>query len=188
MPVCGCAQQLAGAPPILSGGVGDDLGIIVSGDALNPVVTAVDALAWRPMTMGAAIGQFQIVNFTLGNGTYSARYLRVGYTVDLIMSFKFGSTSTWSAAQFAVTLPWTPRLGANSITVGHEGLGRWSVFDTSASVYLDGGVIPIAGGNIAFRFGDDLAGTNTTVQQGTPITFATGDELSFLVRFDSNNN
>ena len=117
MPVCGCGQQLGGAPPILTGGTGDDLGIIVSGTFDNTVVTAVDALAWRPMFIGAGINDFQLVNFTLGNGTYSARYLRVGYTVDLIMSFRFGSTSTWAASQFQIALPWTARIPH---AIGHD--------------------------------------------------------------------
>lgn len=183
MPVCGCGQQLGGAEPILNGGTSDDLGIIVTGDALNPTVIAADAVAWRPIFLGTNPNQFQMVNFTLGNGTYSARYLRVGFAVDLIMSFRFGTTSTFAAAEFQINVPWDPSLGNNSIITNAEGLGWWSVFDDSSGNFYRGGVIVNGAGNLAFRYGDDLSGSNTTLRQPSVVTFAADDELSFLIRF-----
>jgi len=184
MPVCGCGDQQGGGPPTLIGG---DFGIIVSGTFDDTIVSASGAMAWRPLALGAATGQAQLVNFTLGNGTYSGRFLRDGYNVDLIMSFRFGTTSTWAATQFEVNVPWNPVLNAG-IIVNHDVLGQWSVFDSSTTNWWRGSVIVTAGGNLAFRTGDDLAGTNTTMLQGQPITFASGDELNFIVRYQSITN
>lgn len=184
MAVCGCGEQLAGSPPILDGGPADDLGIIISGTFDNTIVTAVAGTAWRPLPAD----DFTLTNFALGTeGEFDARYLYDGFNLDLIMSFKFGSDSTFGGGTWSVALPWVPQ-DMTGVIQGHAVLGPWSAFDASTGDFWQGFVYRAASGNLAFRFGDDLAGTNGAVTQGTPFTFATDDELSFIVRFEADSN
>lgn len=187
MAVCGCGQSLVGAPPIIDGGLGEDQGIIVSGAFDNTIITASGATAWRPLTPAQVV----LFNFTLGDGEMDARYLADGYNIDAIVSFRFGSTSTFAAVPWNVVLPFTPQSvsGATGVINNHGILGTWSTFDASAgSPWRDGEVFRTSAGALGFRSGDDLAGSNAAVQQGTPITFVAGDEFSFQVRFEATTN
>lgn len=176
-PVCGCGASLNLAPnPLFTG---DNSGIIITGTLQNPgtTITATDATAWRPFTPTTT-------NFSLGNATIDARQLVNGKTIDLLITIKFGGTSTWGAAQFEITPPWpiyTP--GAIPDNVG--ALGRWSVFDDSAANYREGFIFQTNAGNIAFRVGDDSGGSITTMQQGTPITFTSFDELHLQAHYET---
>lgn len=184
MPVCGCGASLAGSPPILDGGVGDDQGIIVSGTFDNTVITAVSATAWRPLSPA----DYSLINFTLGNGEVDARYLSDGYNIDLIMSFRFGSTSSFNASTWGVDVPWVPQ-SYSSIINQHGVLGDWSVFSPGlGSPWFQGKITRAASGILNFRYGDDIGGTNVLVQDGTPISFDDGDEFSFQARFEADSN
>lgn len=58
-------------------------------------------------------------NFTVGNGTASGRYLRVGNMVHLFFVVTFGSTSTFSASSWSLgSLPFAPRSGFNYFGTG----------------------------------------------------------------------
>lgn len=183
MAVCGCGEQLAGSPPILDGGPADDLGIIISGTFDNTIVTAVAGTAWRPLPAD----DFTLNNFDLGDGEFDARYLYDGFNVDLIMSFKFAAGSTFGGSPWSISLPWVPQ-DMTGVIQNHAVLGPWSVFDNSLADFWQGAVYRTTAGDLGFRFGDDLGASNTSIQQGTPITFATDDELSFIVRFEADSN
>jgi hypothetical protein len=186
MPVCGCGQQLAGSPPILSNG-DDDRGIILSGTFDNTVITAADSVAWRPFYPGPNADNFQTINFFTGNAITSARFLRNGYQVDVILSMRFGTTTTWAASPWEINLPWDPLLGPG-IVANHGYLGMWSAFDASAGLFYDGEVGFNPARNLVFRYGDDAGGSSLTLQQGTPFTFAATDELHLKVRFEGASN
>jgi len=184
MAVCGCGASLAGSPPIVDGGVGDDQGIIVSGTFDNTIITAVAATAWRPLSPD----DYTLFNFSLGNGEVNARYLSDGYNIDIIMSFQFGSTSSFSASTWSVDIPFVPQ-SYSSIINNHGILGDWSVFDASGGLpWYQGRVVRASSGVLQFRYGDDAGGSNSLVQDGTPITFANNDEFSFQVRFEADSN
>jgi len=181
--VCGCGERTAGAPPILDSGPGDELGIIVSGTFDNTIITAVSATAWKPLPAN----DFTTNNFTLGDGTFNARYLYDGFNLDLVMSFRFGPSSTFAATAWNVSLPWTPQ-EMTGVIRNHADLGPWSAFDASTGLYYQGGVYRTTVGNLAFRFGDDLGASNTSVLQGVPFTFTDDDELHFITRFEADSN
>lgn len=48
---------------------------------------------------------------TIGNGTLTGRYRRVGYTVDMIAVAKCGSTTTAGEGFYSLSLPFPPRTG-----------------------------------------------------------------------------
>lgn len=175
--ICGCGQNLNAAPPPLF--ATDTNGIIITGTQQNPgtTITAVDATAWRPFTPTT-------INFTVGNGDVEARQLVNGKNVDLIITIRFAGSSTWAGAQFEIAPPW-PIYSPGTIKDNIGQLGRWSIFDASAANWREGFLIQTPGDNIAFRVGDDNSGTNTTMQQGTPITFTTFDELHLQAHYET---
>lgn len=185
MPVCGCGSQTAGAFQdfISAGG-----GITLSGSFQNPptLITDNSALGWVPFLP-------DLLQFTLGNGINKSRYLQndfpfSGGMMDVIYAFRFGSTSTWNANEFEMGLPShlvnQPDYGASGILGLHQVFGQWTLFDSSANLYYKGRTFfGVAGGThpVRMRWGDDAAGQNTSLRQGTPITIATGDELVVTV-------
>lgn len=184
MAVCGCGQTLVGSPPIVDGGTGDDQGILVTGTFDNTIITAVDATAWRPFDLD----DVDTNNFTLGNGEFEGRYLANGYNITMIMSFRFGTTSSFGGGIWSVGTTYIPQ-DVTGIMQNHGVLGTWSAFDDSAaSPWFQGTVYRDALGDLGFRFGDDLGGSNTSLQQGTPFTFVAGDEFSFQVDFEADAN
>lgn len=181
MAVCGCGEQLAGAPPMLDNNPG--LGILVSGTFDNTIVTAVAGTAWRPLQTD----EFTTTNFTLNDGMYEARYLYDGFNVDVVMSFRFGPASTFVATAWKVALPWIPQ-DMTGVIQNHADLGPWSAFDSSTGLYYQGGVYRDSVGDLGFRFGDDLGASNGSLRQGVPFTFADDDEFHFITRFEAESN
>lgn len=105
----------------------------------------------------------------LGNGTIYGRYARLGRLVHLYIELTMGSTTTYGTGTFGFSLPvtaenrfWILPGASLDVGVGYEDIT---------------GVIS---GNLTTVFLHTLTsvGSNlTTVTQGTPITFGTGDKI-----------
>lgn len=175
--LCSCSQADAEPTCQLIEGVGID---IVEGEPAE--ISAESAKAW--LTYNPAL-----VNFTLGNGFNGSRYLLVGKTLDVLVSLKFGSTSTFGAGAWRIGLPAgvTPYFDSLLITNGHS-RGWASLYDDSAATqkYWQGQAFLVSGSAtpIGIRFGSATTGTNTEVNSTVPFTWANGDELSLRARFE----
>lgn len=169
---CTCSQATAEPTCVVTAGAG----ITVAGSQIS----AHSAAAWTTYTPG-------VTNLVLGNALNESRYLLVGKTLDVLIALRFGTTSTFSAAAFRFGLPAgvTPFFGPNTIATQHVH-GFASMRDVSAgSPWFSGEPTLDTNANpLRIRFGDDAAGTNTNVQQGTPFTFTNGDELVIKARFE----
>jgi hypothetical protein len=113
-------------------------------------------------------------NLTLGNGTITARYHRVGRTVHFFFSFVLGSTSA-VGTQPGITLPFTMAAG---ISAGDAPLGLGACLDAGAANYL--AIIQSAGGNnTQWRVLDTTSanGVYTSISATVPFTWGTGDSL-----------
>jgi hypothetical protein len=175
--MCACSQAVAEPTCSLIEGPGID---ITPGEPA--IIAAESAAAWvtySPTT----------VNFTLGNGTNASRYLLVGKTIDVIVAFKFGSTSTFGASNWRVGLPAgvAPFFDTLVISAGHS-RGWASLYDDSAATqkYWQGQTFIQSGTStpLGVRFGSASAGTNTEVNSTVPFPWATGDELLLRARFE----
>lgn len=177
---CLCGQSPTACVCSISAGPGID--VTGSGTVASPyVITAHGAKAWVAYTP-------TLTNFTLGNGVNGSRYLLNGKTVDIVVALRFGTTSTFTATAWQISLPagLTPFFDANTITVGHV-RGRASMKDASASLFYKGDVNLVnTGGAIRIRFGDDASGIGAAgdVKQGVPFTWANLDELVLMTRFE----
>lgn len=175
-----CLCQQAEVAPTCE--IDDGPGIILTGT--NPVVISTQsAQAWTAYTP-------TLTNFTLGNGLNSSRYMLNGKTLDVIVALRFGTTSTFTATEWQISLPAgvTAFFDANLIYVGHS-RGEASMKDASAgSPWFEGDVFltNTGTGPLRVRFGDDSGGiaTTATVKQGVPFTWTTSDELVLKTRIE----
>lgn len=117
-------------------------------------------------------------NFTLGNGTLTAKYFPSGGWVDYHLNFLFGSTSAISG-DFTFTLPIAP---AYVNTRSPVGIG---VILDSGTANFSAAVINPTSTTFAVR-ANTISGTNVTqslLSSTLPMTWATNDELNLLGRY-----
>jgi len=175
---CLCTEPAAGPTCELIAGPGITINTVDD----QHTVTATSALAWQAWTPATT-------NFTLGNAVNASRYLINGKTVDLVFAVRFGTTSTWTATAWEIGMPpaCTPYLAPSTLGVGHV-RGRASFKDiTAVDQFFKGEVfVSSTGLPLRLRFGDDAGGIGTSgnVRQGTPFTFANGDEIVFSTRLE----
>lgn len=135
---------------------------------IRDAVTGIQAAwtAYTPTTTG----------ITLGNGTVTGRWLRIGKTVDFQCVFTFGSTS-------AVTASPTFTLPATAQTTG------WYAAESTA--YNTTNYWPIAGvcdttARVICRVWNGTAGLNFSAISSTiPFTWATGHILTVQGRYEA---
>lgn len=108
---------------------------------------------------------------TIGNGSLSGRYQQVGKTVHLAAQITMGSTTTYGASQWTLSLPVT---ALTSSTLRQIIPGR--VFDNSpANGYLAVGHINTDPDLLLLEVQSASSAGTDAMRQGFPITFATGD-------------
>lgn len=116
-------------------------------------------IAWTP----------SFTNFTLGNGTVTARYSQIGSTVFISIFLTWGSTTSATASSMQISLPIT----ASSLNLTNIGAGF--LRDASAGT----GVV----GSMEFSstttavFGHSGTGSNSTVTATAPFTWAVSDTI-----------
>lgn len=151
-------------------------GQVVTAAVLNTEVrdplTALQA-AWTSYTPATT-------NITVGNGSVTGRYNRVGKTIDFQCTFTFGSTSAVSASP-------TFSLPVTALTTGWAATDG-SIFDTSVGAL---GYYPVAGVALSTtivtcRIWPSTAGNPwNAIGSTTPITWATGDVLTIQGRYEA---
>lgn len=177
--ICSCSQ--AEAEPTCELIAGPGIRIVEGAPGDPATIEALSADAWTSYTPA-------VTGFTLGNASNGSRYLLVGKTLDVLVAFKFGSTSSFTSTPWRVGLPGgvVPFYDTLFITGGHS-RGWASLYDDSAAnkffqgqVFLDDG----AANPMGVRFGSATSGTNTQVIDTVPFTWAQGDELVMRARFE----
>lgn len=124
-------------------------------NALEPVWTS-----YSP-TWGGSVS-----NPSLGNGTLTGAYAKVGNLVNVRIALAIGSTSTGGSGRWTFTLPFAPAAQQALAAVAE---------DTSASARYGGAAwITPGAGVFAVALG---AGGNTGVLSTVPFTWANGDQL-----------
>lgn len=123
-------------------------------------------------------------NVTVGNGTVTARYTKIGkYYICRIM-FVFGTTSSTSG-DITFTLPATSVSYAGTANVTPMGNAR--AFDNSGATVYNGDVLwkSTTTGGMRFMRSDGTY-VNQVVNSGTaPVTWATNDEYGMNFIFES---
>lgn len=106
-------------------------------------------------------------NPAIGNGTFTARYQRVGKTITFLIATSLGSTTTIGTGTYSWTLPVTALLGA------HVAIGDANFFDTSAGSDLAGWTAMLGSTTTVTT----RSSTGTAIGSATPVVPAAGDVI-----------
>lgn len=109
-------------------------------------------------------------NPVLGNGTLTGKYTRTGKDVEARIVLVMGSTTTFGAGSYRLSMPVAPH--AENYTATFAAIGQTSMFDTSAAARIFRLACCIDATNIDLR---DAANTGTNPT--SPWTWAVGDAL-----------
>jgi hypothetical protein len=139
----------------------------------NNLYVMADSGAATGLSYGGAWTSFtpNLTNMTLGNGTATGIYQRVGNTVFVYFHFVLGSTSTVSSSPF-ITLP-----------VGSTNMIRFSGSCTylDSGVQLSGGTIELAGSNCFFQVyvtSGTYRNPANNLSATVPMTWTTNDAMT----------
>jgi len=138
----------------------------------NDHITIYDGSAWRIVDVAWSDYTPTFTNFTLGNGTVTGKYFRIGRLVHFIVQVTLGSTSSVSATGgIQTSLP-----VAYASTARFHGTARMAVGSTFMGTVIG------SGGN-AVLYVNNVSGTYETVTLTTnaiPGAWATGH--TFLIQ------
>jgi hypothetical protein len=117
---------------------------------------------------------------TIGNGTFSAAYARMGTTIIFRAQVNVGSTTTLPASSVQLALPFAAKSGTAPVFDGEA-------YDSSAGSAVP--VMGIMGGgttNVILTVPPTSAGGyNRILESGIPFAFATGDRITINGTYES---
>jgi hypothetical protein len=148
------------------------LAVGTNGQLLSADSTATNGLAWSyggkatnyTPTWGVESGTAP----TLGNGTLSGFYNRVGDLVFFAITLQFGSTTTAGSGNYTFSIPFAMSNASKGFT------GSTQILDSGVAWYR--GYTPISVEQ-AWTDKFKLASSTSTVNQITPIVFGTDDVI-----------
>ena len=152
---------------------------------------AVEALEAKVAIGNTVLGTYTaytptFANLTVGNGTSSAMFSRVNNVVNYFGYFTLGSTSAVTGS-VNITLPVT----ADAVygTINGIPMGDMNIFDTSASAWFKGDLFSIGSTTVArcrlWTTSGTAVVTNTNIGATAPMTWATGDQLFWNIRYEA---
>lgn len=116
---------------------------------------------------------------TIGNGTLLGRYQQTGQTVHFIAQITMGSTTTYSATQWTLSLPVTARVTSTMIPIFNGRIADatpGSAWGAQAAVEPSGNTVSL-----------EAQGTTNVegMRQGFPITFAVNDVVTIQGTYEA---
>jgi hypothetical protein len=141
------------------------LAVGTSNTFLRPNSSASTGLEW---TDGTGTWTPTYGNFTIGNGTVTSKYVRVGKTVSMYWKLLFGSTTAITGVYPYFTVPFNANNGGLIFGVAHFN-------DTGTADYSGGAYI--AGGSTVYPIQNLTAAWNG-LSATAPFTWTTGDSIS----------
>ena len=111
-------------------------------------------------------------SITVGNGTQTARWVRINNTVIVNYVLTLGSTSAIGAS---------PRVGMPIISANSDAVPSIRYTDASASTHAGGlGVLVAGAANIAL-----LSSTGANLSSTVPFTWATSDAIRLSITYET---
>ncbi len=121
-----------------------------------------------------------LTGFTVGNGSQTARFRRVGPTIEFRYTLVAGNTSSFTGT-FSISLPVTP---AGDYLTNQALNGSVGLYDNSAGgASRMGGTVLYAGSGAVIAIADDI--NPATVTNTNPWPWATSDILSITATYEA---
>ena len=119
--------------------------------------------------------------WNIGNGTWDARYVKIGRLVQAQYKFTVGSTTTApTGVDYYFSLPVTRRVGSDRTT------GSGYLYDLSVTAFYQLHSAITVNVLAVSLFNTNLTYTQPTrPQNGTPFTWDTGDEYAFQITYEA---
>lgn len=150
----------------------------------NPATGGTPTAAWGDIingnfeAIGAAWTSYTPTwSGTIGNGTVTGAYLKIGRTVHYRISVTWGSTTSHAAATQTFTLP----AAAHAFYVGNSAIGTGSAIDASTAIYTCT-VLHTDSSSIVYMARDS---NSTAVSNSAPFAFATGDATVLVGTYEA---
>jgi len=161
----------AGVPSNWSAGgdvtVGDDLVVTGNGFTLDGFDAAGAWVTWSPT----------LTNLTLGNGTVTAKYWRLGKIVSYRFIFTLGSTSAVGTSP-KFTLPVAPATDYVDASFFGVPVGALDLVDASPAAIWVGLPLVLSGSTATMVYSTEAGGgTSTVISATAPFTWTTSDKL-----------
>ena len=123
-------------------------------------------------------------NPTIGNGSLTGRYLKIGRTVDWVIQLSWGSTS--AAGGGGGSENWMFGLPASPATGFTYRNASFDMFDNSTSLHYSGrGVYNTGSGGVVKTIVSDRADLSGIWDSTLPVIFAAGDILYGSGRYEA---
>ena len=123
-------------------------------------------IGYEGITSREVVGSTATWSGTIGDGSITQTYSRVGRTVNVFTKIAWGSTTSHPASSQTISVPFQ----ADAIAAG---VGSWWANDSGTSLHL--GTAVILPGGTAMLLYDDA--TTAQVSNTVPMTWAVNDEL-----------
>lgn len=113
-------------------------------------------------------------NPSLGNGTLSGRYRRIGFQIDVQIDLTAGSTTTFGSGGWSFGLPVNSRSGIRPVGAAYaRDSSAANPYYTISAVATGTSLVPLGGSG------------NSQISSSAPFTWASGDELHMSIRYEA---
>lgn len=130
---------------------------------------------------------------SIGNGTITGFWRRVGESIDLNVTISMGSTTTFGTSDYYLSIPSGLTLDFTKTAIGSNNddqiCGYGLVLDSGATRYFIR-VVPENSTKLKFHYILETGGNptmNSALTATAPITFASGDRITFKASFPITN-
>lgn len=162
-----------------------------TGEARFEVSTAAQWLApqrsttlqdlWSPWQPYDCEWRATVTNPTLGNGTLTASFRRLGTSVDVQITLVIGTTSAGGAGAWAFILP--PNVAPKTITGGYA-TGKAMLLNAGVAAYDGGCYVASADTTLYITDGNSPWANVTADAGGVPFAWGAGDSINVNITFE----
>lgn len=114
--------------------------------------------------------------FTLGNGTFAAKYVKIGKLVTVVGTLTFGSTTSITG---------TLRISTPFVCNVRNSIGSAAFVDSGVAFYNGSVTVENSIDANLFSFYKSTTGASTSISSASPFTWGTGDQILWQITYET---